>query len=180
MAKTRKKKPVSSGALKALLLLLNVLIITLILLLLFKMVIVDDAFYGFGQVQTVRNMVVIDDSVERPDYDAETIDSASQYDVKMNSVWTFENGRSYSEDAYVENPVSNANDVYFDVTVAGYDKKILESPVIPVGGHIENISFDKVLSAGTYNGVLTFHLLGSDGKTNVGELQVALKIVVQK
>jgi len=176
----KKKKQASSGALKALLFALVVFIIVLTLLTVFKMLNGINLFFPDGKVQTVRNVVIVDDTLVIPEYDDETIDSARQYDVKMNSVWTFPNGRAFSDDAYVENPVSNTNAVYFDVNISGYSGSVMTSPVIPLGGHLENISLDKVLNAGTYNGVLTYYLIGSDGESCVGELQMTLKIVVEK
>ena len=125
-----------------------------------------------------RNYVVIDENVSLPNVSEEVINSASSHDVKMNSTWTFSDGKAYSKDAFVENPSSNLNSVYFEIKVNGYDENIFTSPVLPVGSHIENITLDKALKAGTYNCTLTYTLLSKDGKDSVGTLQMALKIIV--
>lgn len=126
-----------------------------------------------------RNYVVVDETVSLSDVSEEAINSASSHDVKMNSTWTFSDGKAYSKDAFVENPSSNLNSVYFDIKVNGYDESIFTSPVLPVGSHIENITLDKALKAGTYNCTLTYTLLSKDGKDSVGTLQMALKIIIQ-
>lgn len=180
MGKTKKKKADSESFFKVLIFCLIVMVFMLILLIIFRVFNAGRISEEIEKNGVVRNLVVIDENAVVPEYDEKTVNSASQYDVKMNTNWTFADGRSYSEDAYVENPVSNINDVYFDVTVAGYSGKVFTSPVIPVAGHLENITFDKVLPAGSYNGILTYYLLGTDGETSVGNLQVALRILVQK
>jgi hypothetical protein len=126
-----------------------------------------------------RNYVVIDETVSLSDVSEAAVNSASSHDVKMNSAWTFSDGKAYSKDAFVENPSSNINSVYFDIKVNGYAESIFTSPVLPVGSHIENITLDKALKAGTYNCTLTYTLLSKDGKDSVGTLQMALKIIVQ-
>jgi hypothetical protein len=126
-----------------------------------------------------RNYVVLADSSIRPSADEAAVNSATSHDVKMNSTWTFSDGKAYSRDAFVENPSSNLNSVYFEITVSGYKEPIMTSPVLPVGSHLENITLDKALKAGTYNCTLTYTLLSMDGKESVGTLQMALKIIIQ-
>lgn len=125
-----------------------------------------------------RNYVVIDENVLAQNASEDVINSVSSHDVKMNSTWTFSDGKAYSKDAFVENPSSNLNSVYFDIKVNGYAESIFTSPVLPVGSHIENITLDKALKAGTYNCTLTYTLLSKDGKDSVGTLQMALKIII--
>lgn len=125
-----------------------------------------------------RNYVVLADPAVIPSASEDEVNAASSYDVKMNSEWTFRNGKAYSEDAFVENPLSNLNSVYFDVKINGYSEPVYTSPVLPVGSHIENISLDKELKAGTYKAVLTYTLLSKDEKDSVGTLQMAVKIIV--
>ena len=49
-----------------------------------------------------RNYVVIDETTSAPNASEEVINSASSHDVKMNSTWTFSDGKAYSKDAFVE------------------------------------------------------------------------------
>lgn len=100
------------------------------------------------------------------------------YEVTMNSTWNFENGASASTNAYVENSTSNSNDVYFDVVLSDTDEMIFSSPTIPVGSHLENITLDKALEAGTHDCVLTYHLLDENGKEQ-SHLNIKLTIVVE-
>ncbi|MBR3023474.1 MAG: hypothetical protein IKH71_03370 [Oscillospiraceae bacterium] len=126
----------------------------------------------------VRNAVVTDVAFDRSVLDGVDTDNTESFDVKMNRDWTFKEGTVPSGDAYVENPVSNVNDVYFDITVNDSEQPVYTSPVLPIGSHIENITLETDLPAGKYNSVLKYHMLGKDGKTVTGELQIALTITV--
>jgi len=87
------------------------------------------------------------------------------YVVTMNSEWNFEAGDQPSTDAYVENSTFNSTGVYFDVMLTDTQEVILESPIIPVGEHMEDIKLDKKLDAGTYDCVCVYHLVDEEGKT---------------
>ncbi len=103
---------------------------------------------------------------------------AGTYDVVMNSTWNFEDGESVSSNAYVENAAENTNDVYFDVTITDTGETIYESPVIPIGSHLDEIKLDKDLDAGTYNCDLTYHLIDEEQNT-LSTLTMALVIVIE-
>ncbi len=100
------------------------------------------------------------------------------YQAIMNSTWRFEDGSSYSDNAYVENGELNSNDVYFDLKLSDTDEVIYESPVIPVGSHLDKIKLDKDLDAGTYACVLTYHLVDSQQKT-LGTVNMAVTVEVR-
>ena len=114
-----------------------------------------------------RDVVVNEDNVEE-----------ISYQVTMNSTWYFENGTASSNNAYVENAEANENAVYFDVVRSDTDKTIYESPIIPVGKHLNNIKLDKKLSAGTYDCVMTYHLL-DDEEESISTVRVNLEIVIE-
>jgi hypothetical protein len=124
-----------------------------------------------------RNVVVTPENVEETLEQMKEKTQAGQYEVTMNTTWEFEKGDSASTNAYVENSTSNANDVYFDVIRNDTGEAILKSPIIPVGSHLENITLDKPLDAGTHACMLTYHLLDSSGNP-VSKLNINLKIHV--
>lgn len=99
------------------------------------------------------------------------------YDVVMNTTWEFEKGDSASTDAYVENATDNTNDVYFDIVRSDTGDTIFTSPTIPVGSHLENITLDTPLEAGTHACVLTYHLLDESGNST-SKLNINLTIIV--
>lgn len=101
------------------------------------------------------------------------------YSAKMNSTWNFADGKSPSKNAYVENVTSNTHDVYFDVVRSDTNETIYESPVLPRGSYLENIVLDKELEAGTYDCVLTYHLVDEKQNT-VSTLNMAITIIVEK
>jgi hypothetical protein len=99
------------------------------------------------------------------------------YEVTMNSTWHFNDGAEASEDAYVENSAANSNDVYFDLELQDTGEVIYESPVIPIGSHLDKIKLDKDLDAGTYTCVMTYHLVDS-GQNTVGTVKLEVTVIV--
>lgn len=135
-----------------------------------------------AQEDTKRNVVVTQDNAEqvienmvRQEYVA-----PGYYTTKMSTTWHFATGDAVSEDAYVENDVKNTNDVYFDVFLADDESTpILQSPVIPRGAELDNISLDTPLEAGTYDCVMVYHLV--DGEQNtVSTLRIGFTIIVEQ
>ena len=100
------------------------------------------------------------------------------YDVTMNSTWNFTSGDEASYNAYVENSPSNQNDVYFDLVLADTGETLLESPVIQVGQHMDKIKLDKKLKAGSYNCILTYHLL-DDQQSTISTVKLAVTVNVE-
>ncbi|NBK94275.1 hypothetical protein D5278_20375 [bacterium 1XD21-13] len=126
-----------------------------------------------------RNVVVNEENVD------EVLESLVEegyvppgyYEVTMNSTWNFTSGDVPSENAYVENANTNTNPVYFDVIREDTGETIYESPIIPVGSHLDEIALDTVLEAGTYDCILTYHLLDEE-EQDVSTLQLTVQIVI--
>ena len=97
------------------------------------------------------------------------------YDVRMSTVWDFPDGASPSSNAYVENVTENSNDVYFDVELSDTGEIVYESPVIPLGKHLQNIKLDKDLDPGHYDGVVIYHLVDEQQKT-LSTVRMAIEI----
>jgi hypothetical protein len=125
-----------------------------------------------------RDVVVNEDNVEEILSEMGERVPAGSYQVTMNSTWFFENGAESSDNAYVENAEANTNPVYFDITRSDTEETIFESPVIPVGKHLDDITLDTELPAGQYDCVLTYHLLDDEEET-MSTVRVSLNIVVQ-
>jgi len=113
-----------------------------------------------------RGVVVNEDNVEEVLNNLSEPTPPGMYEVVMNSTWTFPNGKEASTDAYVENSTRNTQPVYFDVKLQDTGENIFESPILPVGTHMnsEDIKLNKELSAGVYDCVLTYHLLDEEEK----------------
>ncbi len=109
---------------------------------------------------------------ETPDY------IPQNYVVTMNSEWEFEDGSKPSTNAYVENSNFNSTGVYFDIKLADTQEVIMESPIIPVGEHMDEIKLDKDLDAGTYDCVCEYHLVDEGGQTlTTVNVSVAIKVL---
>ena len=128
-----------------------------------------------------RNVVVSPDNVDEVIHNMKKgeFTAPGSYEVTMNTTWNFADGSSASENAYVENSISNTNDVYFDITLADTEEKIYSSPVIPIGSHLENITLDKKLEKGSYDCVVTYTLVDEEQKP-LSTVRVSLTINVEK
>lgn len=101
------------------------------------------------------------------------------YSVSMNTTWHFATGDSISEDAFVENLAENTNDVYFDVFLADHeDEAIYKSPILPRGSELNDIALDTVLSAGTYDCIMVYHLVDEEQKS-ISTLRIAFTIIIE-
>ena len=102
----------------------------------------------------------------------------SSYTVTQNAEWTFEDGKSETKDAYVENDKDNETPVYFDLVVDETGEIVYSSPVLELGASLENFKLDKELDKGEYECTVEYHLVDDDQNTltttNVG---VTVKIL---
>lgn len=127
-----------------------------------------------------RNVVINEENVEEivAEMEEDEFIPPGSYEVKMNATWYFADGKATSENAYVENVVRNKNDVYFDVILSETDEVIYESPLLPIGSHIENITLDTELEKGTYDCVVIYHTVDEEQNT-LGTVRVAVTIVIE-
>lgn len=128
-----------------------------------------------------RNVVVNEDNVEDVLAQLEQREPVpvGYYEAIMNSTWNFAAGDAVSDNAYVENAESNTNPVYFDVTLADTEETIYESPILPVGTHLDEIKLDTNLPAGTYDCILTYHLLDEENRS-ISTLKVTVTVNVEQ
>lgn len=113
-----------------------------------------------------RNIVVNEKNVEEViEQLAEERTPPGSYQVTMNTTWNFPSGDEPSVDAYVKNAEANTNAVYFDITRSDTEETIYESPIIPVGSWLEDITLDSSLPDGTFPCLITYHLLDEEDKS---------------
>ena len=90
------------------------------------------------------------------------------FECSMSTEWTFADGNSESEDAYVANTTNNTHPFYFDVVLNnGSGEVIYASPILPVGTHLTGFKLDKPLAAGTYEAVCKYKLLKDEESQEV-------------
>ena len=131
------------------------------------------------QSEPKRNVIVTPDNIDEVLSDMKNQSTKpGTYEVTMNTTWNFDKGDAASSDAYVENSTSNTNAVDFDIVLSETGETIFQSPVIPVGSHLENITLDKVLKEGNYACLLTYHLLDDNG-TVTSKLSLNLSINIK-
>lgn len=126
-----------------------------------------------------RNVVVNEENAEEVAEDIlnRNVVVPGTYEVTMNSTWNFPDGKSSSDNAYVENSTANTTPVYFDLLLADTEEVIYQSPIIPVGSYLNDIKLDKDLDAGTYDCVLIYHLVDEEQNT-LSTLRMAVTVVV--
>ena len=152
-----------------------------VVIILLLMIILFLFFWKQKDEEPKRNVVITPDNVEAVIDEMVTQEfvEPGYYSVSMTNTWHFATGDAVSEDAFVENKEENTNDVYFDVFLAENEETpILQSPVIPRGAEFDSIALDTFLEAGTYDCVMTYHLLDEKDET-ISTVRVSLTIVVK-
>lgn len=127
-----------------------------------------------------RAVVINEDNAEKVAEDLLNMEATplGYYEVSMNFSWTFPDGASASDNAYVENVLSNTSDVYFDVVLEEDESVVLyASPILPPGTHINEVKLAQDLDAGTYPCVIIYHLVDSQQRTT-STLRMNMEIVV--
>ncbi len=98
------------------------------------------------------------------------------FEVKMNTTWSFPDGKSPSTDAYVANSTANRLPIYFEVAL-DTGEVVYTSPELPVGSAVKDVVLEKPLAAGDYECVCTYHLLNED-KTIRSSVSVVVRLHV--
>lgn len=127
------------------------------------------------------NVVVVPDNIEKVvgQLNEQEYTPTGSYEVVMNTDWIFPDSNSPSTNAYVENSVNNKNTVFFTIALVGEEDDIYKSPYMQVGSHLENIKLDKKKDAGSYDAVLTYHLVDDNNK-ELSHVSVSITITIQK
>ena len=126
-----------------------------------------------------RTIVVHEDTAQQQIEEIinQTPVESGYYQVSMTTDWQFPDGASPSTNAFVRNRDTNSNDVYFDILMRDTRETIYESPIIPLGNYIDNITLDKDLDPGTYNCIMVYHLV-DENQTTLSTLNMGLTITV--
>jgi hypothetical protein len=94
----------------------------------------------------------------------------------MNTVWTFPDGKSPSDDAVMGNSGANSYPFWFEVTVDG--ETVFTSDLLPVGTQIKEIVLDKDLDAGEYAAVLSIHMVDDTNNNEPIESNMGFNITL--
>jgi hypothetical protein len=128
-----------------------------------------------------RSVLITPDNVDEvlKEMSEEEYIAPGYYEVSISDRWVFETGTQESSNAFVQNNVTNTNDVYVDVVLADdEDHVIYSSPVIPRGAKLDGIVLDEDLEPGTYDCVAIYHLVDEE-QTTVSTLRIAITVVVE-
>lgn len=174
--KSSKKKGIIAIAFILVLLIIVGVLVAIIIGLLGKD---DEQTAGGGTASAKkRNTVVTMENKDEIQADLNNKVAEGLFEVKMNVDWTFKDAAEPSENAYVANVPTNTTTVYFDVTLDGTGETIYESPYLPVGTELQNLTLDKDLPAGTYAGTVMYHLV-DENYNDTGRMAIAVTIKVQ-
>jgi uncharacterized membrane protein YdfJ with MMPL/SSD domain len=132
-----------------------------------------------------REVLVTEDNVEEVLDEVEEIAENSEqagpdyYTVTMETDWHFATSTEASYNAVVINADNNETDVYFDVVLESDESQVLySSPIIPVGGQLNDIKLDKELSAGSYDAVIIYYLV-DENQNPLRTVRVKLQITIE-
>lgn len=135
-----------------------------------------------GKKEKERDVVITQDNIEEAVEDfleTEPVEDPGQYSMSMRFDWVFPDGSSPATNAYVANVDSNTTDVYFDIVlVENEDEVIYESPILPVGSELTDVTLDKDLDPGVYDCVVIYHLV-DEAQNTLSTVRVTLGITVE-
>lgn len=100
------------------------------------------------------------------------------YEVYMNTTWTFPDANTPSTDAIIGNQKTNTRTVYFTIALKETSQQVYKSPYIPVGSSLQNIVLEEKLGAGTYPAVITYHLVDDD-YNELSSVSVNMTLVIR-
>jgi hypothetical protein len=104
---------------------------------------------------------------------------AGTYVCSMNTEWHFEDAKSPSYDAYVENSTDNSYTVYFDVFLEDTEQLVYSSPYMEVGTKLDELTLTEDLDAGEYPAIVTYHLV-DDQHESLSTVSVTVTLFVEK
>jgi len=129
--------------------------------------------------KSTYNLVVTPDNIDELKAANHATVAAGSYDVSMNSEWSFNNARSASSNAFVQNLLTNSNTVKFTVERKDNGNTIYTSPYIPVGSSLSNIKLeDEGIGKGTYPCVVTYHLVDSEYR-ELSTVKINISVVIE-
>jgi hypothetical protein len=94
----------------------------------------------------------------------------------MNTMWTFPDGKSPSDDAVMGNSAANTYPFWFEVTVG--DEVLFKSDLLPVGTQIKDIVLTKDLDAGEYPAVVNIHMVDDTNNNEPIESNMGFNITL--
>lgn len=98
------------------------------------------------------------------------------YEASQTIEWNFDGTKS--TDAYVTNKTTNTRTVYFDLKLEDTGEMLYSSPYIPVGSELKGVEMDHQIEPGTYDAVVTYHLV-DDNEQEVSTVNVGIIINVR-
>lgn len=173
-----RKSGKTGGKLLIILIVLLISVIGVLGAVVYSLLTKDDNNGGNGSSNPGRDTVVTLDNKDQilADLNDQKV-SDGLFEIKMNMEWSFQDASTPSENAYVANVTKNSNTVYFTVTLDKTGETVYESPFIPVGYALKDITLKKELAAGTYPCTLTYHLVDENNE-DVSNLAVTVTLKV--
>ena len=135
-----------------------------------------------GDDGQLRNVLVTQENAEEVYEEMKelTPEDVAYYTVTQNGEWHFTKSDEASYDAYIENSSINTTPVYFDLFLAEDESEaIYESPVIPVGESLSQVTLNRELERGTHNCVVVYHLIDEEQNT-LSTLRVTVKVTIEE
>ena len=100
------------------------------------------------------------------------------FNISISKLVQLQTGNSEGE-FRIENSPANRYDMQVDVALVDTGEVIYSSDVIEPNYHIQYAKLDRVLPAGTYNCIATFHAIDPETDEEIGQAACMMTIVVQ-
>jgi hypothetical protein len=123
---------------------------------------------------------VIDESnIEEITAEIEEKVAKGMFETHMTTIWTFPDGASPSSDAVMGNSPNNNYPFWFELSLYSTGEVVYSSSLLPVGSQIAEIVLEKDLDAGTYDTLLTIHMVEEDGAEVESNMGFNITLIVE-
>lgn len=124
--------------------------------------------------------VITEENLEAINREIDEKVANGMFETHMNTIWTFPDGSSPSNDAVMGNSASNNFTLYFTVSLTDTDEIVFTSGMIPVGSQIAEIVLENDLDEGTYPAVVKINMVDDDGEPIDSNMGINITLVILK
>lgn len=97
----------------------------------------------------------------------------------MNTTWIFPDGKSPSSNAIMGNAAANNYPFWFTLTLPDTDETLFKSGLMPLGTQLSELKLDKDLDKGTYDALVTVHMVDEEGKEMESNMSFNVSLIVE-
>jgi hypothetical protein len=127
---------------------------------------------------TGGSRVITEANVDEIDAEIQAKVDDGMFATWMNMSWHFPNGKSASDNAIMGNSEGNHYPFWFDLARSDTGEIIYTSGLIRVGTQLKEIILEKSVPAGTYDAVVTIHMVDDFGNDIASDIGFNIQLII--